>query len=201
MELGSFAKSPLEKSANSIHVLITMAIYQYYLAVIPTAGLLKIHDRIPASIHVSTESGYFETDAERYWKAAEVDSSELRTQIDQIVNFAEVYQGKFLCWKTHTEKVDNDAAMVIDENTGHITEFSFRADLREEKLLFLRNMLHLGQKYAWQFMDRRGKLWPPDFEKLREGIKISNPYRFLTDPIKFLESLPDNPQKGADTSS
>jgi hypothetical protein len=92
-------------------------------------------------------------------------------------------------WKTYTEDVDNDASICLDEETATITEFSFRADLRENGFIFLKNMIDLGKENEWLFMDRNGKLMEPDFEEIKNSIQNSNAYAFLKDPIKFLENL------------
>ncbi|CAL2102237.1 protein of unknown function [Tenacibaculum sp. 190130A14a] len=65
-----------------------MAIYQYYLAAIPKKGILKKHDLIPTKIGVCTESGYFESDAELYWKEIDKKAEEITPKIDSIVKRA-----------------------------------------------------------------------------------------------------------------
>lgn len=167
-----------------------MAVYQYYLAVVPKQGIEKKCDSIPTEIVVSTETGYFESDAEIYWKEVEMKADEIVTEMDLIVDRANWGNDKTsINWKTYSKEVDNDASIYLDEEFLTIREFSFRADLREKNLKFLKNMIELGVKNEWLFFDRKGKLMKPDFEEIKNSIRNSNAYSFLEDPIKFLENI------------
>ena len=167
-----------------------MAVYQYYLAIIPRQGIEKIHDLIPNEIRVSTETGYFESDAKKYWKAVNLKADDLVSKVDSIVKRAKWGNDKTsFHWKTYTDQVDNDAAIYLDAESCTIKEFSFRADLRETDFTFLKNMIELGKENGWLFMDRKGKLMKPDFEEIKNSIRDSNAHRFLKDPIKFLEDI------------
>ncbi|WP_299163182.1 hypothetical protein [uncultured Tenacibaculum sp.] len=169
-----------------------MAVYQYYLAVIPKEGIQKRHELIPKEIGISTETGYFESDAELYWKEIDEKADELIPKIDSIVERADWGNSKTsFNWKTYTETLDNDAFMGLDEITLSISEFSFRADLRENEFTFLKNMIELGKENNWMFMDRKGKLMDADFEEIKDSIRNSNAHSFLIDPIEYLESLDD----------
>lgn len=111
-------------------------------------------------------------------------------RIDLIVNRAKWGNDKTsINWKTYSEQVDNDASIYLDEESLTIREFSFRADLREKDLKFLKNMIELGVENEWLFFDRKGKLMKPDFEEIKNSIRNSNAYSFLNDPIKFLENI------------
>lgn len=167
-----------------------MAVYQYYLAVVPKQGIEKRHNSIPSEIGVSTETGYFESDAEIYWKEVEMKADDIVTKIDLIVNRAKWGNNKTsINWKTYSEEIDNDASIYLDEESLTIREFSFRVDLREKNLKFLNNMIALGVENEWLFFDRKGKLIKPDFKEIKNSIRNSNAYSFLEDPIKFLVNI------------
>jgi len=169
-----------------------MAIYQYYLAVVPKEGIRKKHNLIPNEIGVSTETGYFESNAELYWKEIDEKADRITPKIDSIVKRADWGNDKTsFNWKTYTETLDNDAFMGLDEKTLSITEFTFRADLRENEFTFLKNMIELGKENNWMFMDRKGKLMNADLEEIKSSIRNSDAHSFLKDPIKFLENLDD----------
>lgn len=91
--------------------------------------------------------------------------------------------------KTYSEDLDNDAAIYLDEKSLTIKEFSFRVDLREKDLVFLKNMIELGKANDWLFFDRKGKLLEPNFKEIIISIRNSNAYMFTTDPIKFIEDI------------
>ncbi|WP_299557206.1 hypothetical protein [Seonamhaeicola sp.] len=167
-----------------------MAIYQYYLAVVPEEGILKKHDSIPNEIGISIETGFFESDAELYWKEIDKKANDIIPKIDSIVERADWGNSETSYnWKTYTETLDNDAFMSLDKKSKAITHFSFRADLREKGFTFLKNIIELGKENDWMFMDRKGKLMKADFEEIKNSIRNSDAHSFLKDPIKFLESL------------
>jgi hypothetical protein len=167
-----------------------MAVYQYYLAVVPREGIVKKHDSIPDKIAVRTETGYFESDTEIYWKEVAIKSDDIVVKMDLIIERANWGNNKTsFNWKTYSEEVDNDAFIYLDEETLTIREFSFRADLREKNLKFLKNMIELGLNNGFLFFDRNGKLMKPNFEEIKTSIRNSNAFRYLEDPIQFLENI------------
>jgi len=96
-----------------------------------------------------------------------------------------IYIGLLIVQTTYSEQVDNDASIDLNEQSLCIREFSFRADLREKNVTFLKNMIALGVENNWLFFDRKGKIMKPDFEEIKTSIRNSNAYRFLENPIKF----------------
>jgi hypothetical protein len=145
---------------------------------------------VPDKILVKIENGYFYSMTGDYWRLIEVEPDSIIHEIDQIVNRRDLGNNKLLLnWKTYTDKIDNDASLTINEETGKVEEFIFRADLREDGLVFLMKMIELGQKYDWIFMDTKGNLANPNFGELKHLISKSDKLRFLKAPYKFLEGL------------
>ncbi|MBC8111884.1 MAG: hypothetical protein H7Y04_12560 [Verrucomicrobia bacterium] len=152
-----------------------MAIYQYYLAFVPKIGLLKKHEVIPDQILISTDNGYFEANTDEYWELAKVTFHDIKLGIDKIVDKADWGNDcENFNWKTYTNELDNDAWMSINLETEKITEFSFRADLREPSLVFLNGMLALAENNEMMVMDRKGYLLEPKLGEIKEFIKMSN---------------------------
>ena len=167
-----------------------MAIYQYYLAFIPKIGILKKHEVIPNQIEISKETEYFEPNTEEYWELAQVTFHEIKLEIDKIVEKAN-WGNKNVSfnWKTYKDEIDNDASMLIKPETEKIIELSFRADLREPNLKFLYGMLELAKNYKMMLMDRKGNLINPNFDELKTFIKMSNSFKFIENPEKFIDDL------------
>ncbi|MBK9023544.1 MAG: hypothetical protein IPL69_06140 [Saprospiraceae bacterium] len=92
-------------------------------------------------------------------------------------------------WKTYKDEIDNDASMLIKPETEKIIELSFRADLREPNLKFLYGMLELAKNYKMMLMDRKGNLINPNFDELKTFIKMSNSFKFIENPEKFIDDL------------
>lgn len=167
-----------------------MAIYQYYLGIVPRVGIEKIHNSIPDEIGVRVEKGYFESDAAIYWQEVVMKSTKLVEKMDLIVNRSDLGDGiKSISWKAESEAVDNDASLFLEETTSIIKEFSFRADLREKDLKFLKDMVALGVDNGWLLFDLKGKLMQPDLAMIAQSIIHSNAYRFLTEPAEFLADV------------
>ena len=69
----------------------------------------------------------------------------------------------------------------------------FRADLREDRLQFLMNMIELAEKFDWIFMDSKDNLANPDIHEIKKLIVKSNAFRFIHNPQKLLDDLkPEN---------
>ena len=147
-----------------------MAVYQYYLAVVPKDGIEKIHNLIPNKIRVSVETGFFESDAKLYWQEIEKKVDGIVSKVDLIITRSNwVNDGKSYNWKTYSEFVDNDASIYLDNESLTIREFSFRADLRETDFTFLKKMIELGKENYWMFMDRNGNLMNADFDEIKNN--------------------------------
>ena len=167
-----------------------MAIYQYYLAFVPKIGLIKKHKIIPTQIEISTETGYFDAKTDGYWKLAKINFLEIKVGIDKIVDKADWGNDKDIFnWKTYKAELDNDASLCINFENEEITELSFRADLREPNLNFLNGMLELAKKYEMMLMDRKGNLLNPEFNEIKDFIKVSNTFKFIENPEKFIDDL------------
>lgn len=167
-----------------------MAIYQYYLALVPKTGLLIKHKEIPKEIEVSIETGYFEAKTEEYWKLAQINYINIKIEIDKIISKANWGdESDSFNWKTNSDDVDNDAWMSINSVDKKIVELSFRADLRDPDLRFLNEMLVLARKYDMIIMDSKGNLINPVFDELKDYIKMSSNYKFLVNPEKFFDDL------------
>lgn len=167
-----------------------MAIYQYYLAVVPESGVLKQHGVKPDTIEIGSATEYFESNTAGYWKEAGVLGEDILSLMDKLLARTTWGNGKTtIFWKVKTEEVDNDASLELDEETMAVKEFSFRADLREKNLDFLMKMIELGKANQWLFMDRTGKLMNPDFDEMKEFILESKTFKFLTDPKAYLDRL------------
>ncbi len=183
-----------------------MAIWQFQLVIIPRKGILEKIGVIPEILEIDYEErtehyhlkkeGLIEEEDEfkdaltqNWWSSTDLQPIEIIHQIDKKVRRANYGRDTFVNWKFNNGKVDNDASMSIDEETGKIGEIRFRADLREDELKFLKEMIELAEKYDWLLMDMKGNLVEPRFQEVARLIKISNSYKFLKDPLRFLTDL------------
>lgn len=183
-----------------------MAIWQFQLVIIPRKEILEKFGKIPHALKIDYEErtehyhlkkeGLIEEEDEfsdaltqDWWSSTKIQPIEIIHQIDKKVRRANYGRDTFVNWKFNNGKIDNDASMSINEETGMIEEIRFRADLREEKLKFLKEMIEMAKKYDWLLMDMKGNLVEPNFEEVARLIKISNSFKFLKDPLKFLTDL------------
>lgn len=167
-----------------------MAIYQFYLAVVPRYGLIKKYGKVPDKIKVIKEDEYFESNTQEYWGLTGIEPGEKIEEIDALIKRANWGDDNFNHnWKTYSEELDNDAWLSIDEKTGKIQELSFRADLREKDLKFLKEMLELAIKYDCLLMDTDGSLVSPKWKEVDKLVKESKSHRFLQDPIRYMNDI------------
>lgn len=183
-----------------------MAIWQFQLVVIPRKGVIEKFGEIPDKLEIDfkerNEHFYLKkekllTDEDKFkdaliqdwWSSSELQVMEVVHQIDKLVKRADYSKDTFVQWKYSKNRVDNDAWMSINKESGKIEELIFRTDLREEKLIFLKEMIKMAKDYDWLLMDMKGNLANPVFKEIVELIKISNSYKFAQDPYGFLEEL------------
>lgn len=187
-----------------------MAIYQFQMTVIPKKGVLEKYGRIPEKLKINyeerkrhynlKEEGLLDEDdhfedalTQDWWSSTNILPIEIIHQIDKKVKRAHYSKDTHISWKFYSQEVDNDAYMLVSEETGKIEELVFRADLREVKWTFLREMIELAATYDWLLMDVKGNLVFPKRKEVGKLIKKSNSHKFLIDPMKFLKELDDNP--------
>jgi hypothetical protein len=189
-----------------------MAIWQFNLTAIPRIGIIEKFGYIPERLHVDfeerkqfarakkkgelDEEDFQLNDAliQNWWNSIELQPLEVIHQIDKLAKRADGYgTDLWVCWKTYFDTndnpLDNDASLVINENTGMIEELNFRADLREKSLTFLIGMVNLAKLYDWLLMDIKGNLSEPEMKEVVKLIVDSDSFKFLQDPKKFLEDL------------
>jgi hypothetical protein len=188
-----------------------MAVWQFNLTVIPAIALIEKYGHIPDKLFIDSEKrqqffDFKEGDIENeevieydnalsddWWHLVDILPINIVQQMDKIVKRADYGNDFWINWKTYIAEenleIDNDACLLINENTGKIEELSFRADLREPSLLFLSKMLELARLYDWVFMDKKGFIAKPEKEPVFILIENSNAFRFLQNPQQFLENL------------
>ncbi len=177
-----------------------MAIYQFYLAVIPKKGIGEYLGEIPNKLEVDFQKraenilknekvfDYFEFIQHKSWEIANIDSREIIKEIDQKLDRADWGNDhESNNWKTETNEVDNDSWILIDSNRHRIKEFTFRADLRQPKLKFLIEMVKLAKEKELLLIDKNGNLVEPEIEDVIKLVKKSNAYKYVQNPNVFLE--------------
>ena len=183
-----------------------MAIYQFHLTVIPKKGILEKFGHIPEILEIDyeerkehyylkednlieDEDEFIDAMTQDWWSTTELNPMEIIHQIDKKVKRANYGDETFINWKTYSKEVDNDAVLSINKETGKIEELTFRADLRENGFLFLKEILRLAKNHDWLLMDIKGNLANPELQEIKKLIKKSNTFKFLENPLKFLTNL------------
>jgi len=204
MQLAIFQCSVLPKST---YLCAKMAAYQFQLHVIPRKGIFEKFGYIPDWLEINyeqrqlryqlkredllDESDQFE-DAltQNWWASTDMQPIEITHRIDKLVGGRRDGDDTCIFWKRYTfGEVDNDASMDINPETGKIEALQFRADLREDDLKFLKAMIALAHAYDWVLMDYKGNLVAPTMPAVAKLIKESYAYKFLSDPLVFLDEL------------
>lgn len=181
-----------------------MAIYQFYIATIPKKGIIEFFGKVPKKLKVDfkkrtenflnddieDEFDYFEFVQNKCWNLAKINSQEIISQLDQILERADWGNDKESNnWKTQNEDIDNDAWILTNADQNQILEFTFRVDLRQSELKFLIEMIELSKENELLFIDNKGILVEPKIENVMQLIKNSNALKFIENPNKFLKDL------------
>ncbi len=184
-----------------------MAIYQFHLTVVPRKGLIEMFGLTPQTLdfEIEKELGIHPTNEldttknadasneatiRKMWLSTGLKAIEVVDRIDQKLERANWgNHTSSIEWKLDTGEIDNDAFLSINPDSGKIEEFTFRADLRENDLKFLREMIEIGKDFDWLLMDVKGNLVNPEIEEILRLIENSNSFRFIQNPAKFLRDL------------
>ena len=155
-----------------------MAIYQFYLYTIPS---------LETDIPINQDRNIIDQleDAGRsFWSSSSIYSEDLVIEIDKLLPRS---NWSTESWKINNGTIDNDAS--IDVLDGKLISFSFRSDLTEDGLRFLKVMLRICRKFDLNVFTLKGEFSEPKIESVSKLIKSSRNYQFLVNPIQFLDEL------------
>ena len=171
-----------------------MAAWQFGLEAIPRKELIHLLGFTPSKLSLIFEDAEKKSPEEwaiiidnhdklrkKCWFLNNHVPSEIIKEIDKYVKRASYGDDLLIWWKTYTSEKDNDAGLVIDADTGKIKEVSFRADLREKELKFLKDMTQLAQMYDWLLVDLKGNVAAPNDDDVKKLMLLSSAYRFLNE--------------------
>ncbi len=180
-----------------------MPLHQFNLTAIPRQGILKelgfIPDKLPFILtELEPQNGEYSIKqliknknewSKKSWYVIDNQPIEIIHQIDKYVKRANYGTDLFVCWKTYTDEIDNDASLQIDEKTGKIVALIFRSDLRENELKFLKNIIDLAKLYDWLLVDFEGNIAEPNKEAVKQLIILSHAYKFMENIENYLQYL------------
>ena len=183
-----------------------MAIYQFYLAVIPEKGMLEYFGEIPGKLDIdfqkrtndflektnANEKDYVEKVMHKCWELTKHYPDNIIAEIDKELDRATWGNDNGSNnWKTETNEIDNDAYLLTNVEFNEIREFTFRADLRDRKMTFLRKMINLSKNNHFLLMDINGNLVNPNIKEVLRLIQKSNSFKVVENPLGFLKDLED----------
>lgn len=155
-----------------------MAIKQFYLQAIPFHN-----EKITIKNHANKIDQFYEIAGEN-WVAKKLKAQSLIHQIDSILPRSSWSEQ---AWKFNNGIVDNDAS--IDVEGEIVMSFSFRCDLTQKDLIFLKQMLGVSKKLNLNLFTIDGDVSIPPYNNILELIKKSRNYQYLSDPVKFIQNL------------
>lgn len=188
-----------------------MAIYQFRLNLLPRKGVINEFGFIPNKLNINLQERnnhyYLEKDnllestdffidalTIKFWDSAEIFPAEIIYYINKLFPRKPLgSRSDYHYWKhykrTINTEIDHDASLILNKENGKIKELHFRADLREDGLEFLNKFIEIAKKYDCLLMDLQGNLVTPEQKEVYKLAKLSNNYKFLTNPEEFLNSL------------
>ena len=183
-----------------------MAVYQFFLTVVPRKGIINLFGEIPSKLEVNNQKkiekylnneydisesiDIIEETMINCWKFSDLNPNEIITKIDKILPRAEWGNNtNSHNWKIETNKVDNDIWISTNKNLDKIEEFTFRVDLREKELKFLQKMIEIIREQDLLLIDVKGNIVKKEMKEIVRLIEISNSYQFVKNPLNFLSDL------------
>ena len=182
-----------------------MAIWQYYLKVIPKESVIKKYGFVPSKLEINhegwvkyqqdrwngikSEINFEDAQTINWWKDVFFDKKNTVSSINKLIKQCDWSNSDTIGWKGDTRNnQDNDVYIHFDESEK-VIEFTFRTDLRNDSLDFLAEMLEICKENDWLVMDDDGYLFEPKFLEVYESMRKSNASRFLENPEKFFEDF------------
>lgn len=165
-----------------------MAIYQFSLYPVPLKGIIHKYGEIPNSLPVDRSKGYLEIkEIGEAWELSKTEPDATIKRLDELLDRSNRGNSALTHnWKTYASKVDNDAFLSVNPTTGFIEELTLRADLRENGLTFLTEIIGLSEDLEYYLCDSKGNLIKPNLEAIFALLQESNSLEFLTDQRAFL---------------
>ncbi|MCO5945344.1 hypothetical protein [Mucilaginibacter flavidus] len=177
-----------------------MAIWQFNINFIPRKSLINKYGYIPEQLEIN--SGAWE----EYFKNSNLDEEydfedahTIRWWLDLKVSTDDLYplikEGNTLNERTipglmNFGNVDtNHIDVCFDENTNQVEELSCRVDLREVDKVFVNKIFALAECFNCLLMDRQGRLFEPTKSAFINAIKLSDAFRFVSNPEGFLNDI------------
>ncbi len=162
-----------------------MAVWQYDVALVPRAGVIRHHGMIPSELPGYRAIWHPEPESERespdYWAEGERPEA-LAEEIGAILPPCR-------SWSDH--------ALMFGDEEGHKLELwkgesvTFRFDLRKPDLVLLRAVVAFAQAHDLLWVsDTFGRPTSPEFQEVIRDIQASDAYRFCKDPVGYFMSLP-----------
>ncbi len=150
-----------------------MASTQFKLSVMPQNALLQRLGVLPEKLDVSSKNKWITA----CWKIEAVQANAVIAQIDQLlpqIHWANTH----IAWKIQSGVLDNDVWMLIGEESQQIELLDFRANVSEQGLAFIEQMVMIAHQYNWLLMDREGNIVEANMDKVLELVKMSHPLWF-----------------------
>lgn len=182
-----------------------MAVWQYFLKVIPKISVIKKYGLVPPKLEINhagwakyqqnawkgirSKIDFEDAQTINWWKDISFDKERTVSAINNLIKQCGWSDTNTIGWKGDTRNnQDNDVYIHFNES-GKINSFTFRTDLRDDSLDFLDEMLKICKANEWLVMDGNGLLFEPRFLEVYQSMRNSNASKFLENPEKFFEDL------------
>lgn len=113
----------------------------------------------------------------------EMDRDNLANELSSILPRAESWSQSIMIWGD----LDGNCVKVCDD--GSPPELLIRIDLRGQSGSFVRRLVSFATKMGFRIENADGKEMPPMTKDIAEDIEKSDAFRFVSNPVQFLESL------------
>ena len=178
-----------------------MAINQYNISLIPRQSIINKYGELPSQLFINHEawkrhletkefdSEYDFEDAQtiNWWKNREAIFKDIESYINSFTKPIE-WSKNYTDYKSYGDDKSNDFYIGLTDEL-HIDEFSCRIDVSKLDQSFINHILIITKRLDCLLMDKKGNLFEPTFDKLVENIRLSNSFKFVSNPLDFFDKL------------
>lgn len=181
-----------------------MAIYQYNISLLPRQPILEKFGEVPSKLFIDHEARQefldnttdfnapfdFEDDLTiNWWKDSRVRFSDIQ---NYIASFSEPIEWTkdFDDLKSYKDNNDNDNDLSIDiPDKEYIEDFSFRINVARLSTDFIGHIIAIASNLNCLIVDKQGNLFEPTYQNMADNIRLSNAFKFCSNPHVFFDML------------
>lgn len=159
-----------------------MAVWQFVIDFVPEQFLLNEYGHIPETMlpEHQSQDNFFQ---KLSFKEEDIEACLHPFGIAETHSWSSTFH-------RYLSEADNDFSIYFDKRTDIITALSCRVDVRQPIESFIYGIVTLAASHDFRLMARGTRqIFEPTVSQLLQAMQQSNAFRFVNDPLKFLDGF------------